>query len=87
MEIATQLIQQFDIRKRQVMVNVKFIDVNLLRGRRANADLITNFGSSLWGAIFNADGLTVIRGTTPNVGGLTPAPSLAHQSVHPWGIY
>ncbi|WNC85563.1 AMIN domain-containing protein [Thermosynechococcus sp. QKsg1] len=73
-EIATQLIQQFDIRKRQVMVNVKFIDVNLLRGRRANADLITNFGSSLWGAIFNADGLTVIRGTTPNVGGLTPAP-------------
>ncbi|URR34700.1 AMIN domain-containing protein [Thermosynechococcus sp. HN-54] len=73
-EIATQLIQQFDIRKRQVMVNVKFIDVNLLRGRRANADLITNFGSSLWGAIFNADGLTVIRGTTPNVGGLTPGP-------------
>lgn len=73
-EIATQLIQQFDIRKRQVMVNVKFIDVNLLRGRNANADLITNFGSSLWGAIFNPDGLTVIRGTTPNVGGLTPPP-------------
>ncbi|BCX11743.1 MAG: general secretion pathway protein GspD [Thermosynechococcus sp.] len=73
-EIATQLIQQFDIRKRQVMVNVKFIDVNLLRGQRANADLITNFGSSLWGAIFSADGLSVIRGTTPNVGGLTPTP-------------
>ncbi|AXY68162.2 AMIN domain-containing protein [Thermosynechococcus sichuanensis E542] len=73
-EIATQLIQQFDIRKRQVLVNVKFIDVNLLRGRNANADLITNFGSSLWGAIFNPDGLTVIRGTTPNVGGLTPPP-------------
>ncbi|BAY52454.1 putative general secretion pathway protein D [Thermostichus vulcanus NIES-2134] len=73
-EIATQLIQQFDIRKRQVMVNVKFIDVNLLRGRRANADLITNFGSSLWGAIFSADGLSVIRGTTPNVGNLTPTP-------------
>ncbi|MDR7921976.1 AMIN domain-containing protein [Thermosynechococcus sp. HY213] len=73
-EIATQLIQQFDIRKRQVMVNVKFIDVNLLRGRTANADLITNFGSSLWGAILDPNGLTVIRGTTPNVGGLTPAP-------------
>lgn len=73
-EIATQLIQQFDIRKRQVMVNVKFIDVNLLRGQRANADLITNFGSGLWGAIFSADGLSVIRGTTPNVGGLTPTP-------------
>lgn len=73
-EIATQLIQQFDIRKRQVMVNVKFIDVNLLRNRNANADLITNFGGSLWGAIFNPDGLTIIRGTTPNVGGLTPEP-------------
>ncbi|WNC32117.1 MULTISPECIES: AMIN domain-containing protein [unclassified Thermosynechococcus] len=73
-EIATQLIQQFDIRKRQVMVNVKFIDVNLLRGRTANADLITNFGSSLWGAILDPNGLTVIRGTTPNLGGLTPAP-------------
>ncbi|WP_190278006.1 AMIN domain-containing protein [Thermosynechococcus sp. CL-1] len=64
-EIATQLIQQFDIRKRQVMVNVKFIDVNLLRGRTANADLVTNFGSSLFGAIFDATGLTLQRGTLP----------------------
>ncbi|MDR5639959.1 AMIN domain-containing protein [Thermosynechococcus sp. PP42] len=73
-EIATQLIQQFDIRKRQVMVNVKFIDVNLLRGRTANADLITNFGSSLWGAILDPNGLTVIRGTTPPIPGV-PAPA------------
>lgn len=73
-EIATQLIQQFDIRKRQVMVNVKFIDVNLSRTRTANADLITNFGSGLWGAIFSSEGLSVIRGTTPNVGSLTPQP-------------
>jgi len=65
-EIATQLIQQFDVRKRQVMVNVKFIDVNLLRGRTANADLVTNFGSSLFGAIFDATGLTVQRGTLPS---------------------
>ncbi len=64
-EIATQLIQQFDVRKRQVMVNVKFIDVNLLRGRTANADLITNFGNSLFGAIFDATGLTLQRGTLP----------------------
>ncbi|XFA72232.1 AMIN domain-containing protein [Thermosynechococcaceae cyanobacterium Okahandja] len=64
-EIATQLIQQLDVRKRQVMVNVKFIDVNLLRGRTANADLVTNFGSSLFGAIFDATGLTVQRGTLP----------------------
>ncbi|ATS18004.1 general secretion pathway protein GspD [Parathermosynechococcus lividus PCC 6715] len=65
-EIATQLIQQLDVRKRQVMVNVKFIDVNLLRGRTANADLVTNFGSSLFGAIFDATGLTVQRGTLPS---------------------
>lgn len=73
-ETAVQLLRQYDVRKRQVMVNVKFIDVNLLRGRNANADLITNFGSGLWGAIFNSDGLTVIRGTTPNVVGLAPPP-------------
>lgn len=73
-EMAVQLLRQYDVRKRQVMVNVKFIDVNLLRSRNANVDLITNFGSSLWGAIFNPDGLTVIRGTTPNVGALTPDP-------------
>ena len=73
-EMAVQLLRQYDVRKRQVMVNVKFIDVNLLRSRNANADLITNFGSSLWGAIFNLDGLTVIGGTTPNVGNLTPKP-------------
>ncbi|MFN4066102.1 MAG: type II secretion system protein GspD, partial [Thermosynechococcus sp.] len=71
-EIAIQLLQQYDVRKRQVMVNVKFIDVNLLRNRNANADLITNFGGNLWGAIFNPNGLTIIRGTTPSTIGLTP---------------
>ncbi|HIK24443.1 MAG TPA: AMIN domain-containing protein, partial [Thermosynechococcus sp. M46_R2017_013] len=63
-EMAIQLLQQYDVRKRQVMVNVKFIDVNLLRSRRANTDLITNFGDTLWGAIFSTDGLTLFRGTT-----------------------
>ncbi|WP_298977064.1 AMIN domain-containing protein [uncultured Thermosynechococcus sp.] len=73
-EMAIQLLQQYDVRRRQVMVNVKFIDVNLLRSRVANIDLITNFGGTLWGAIFSPDGLTVLRGTTPSSAGLTAFP-------------
>ncbi|MDM7327274.1 MAG: AMIN domain-containing protein, partial [Thermosynechococcus sp. Uc] len=74
-EMAIQLLQQYDVRKRQVMVNVKFIDVNLLRSRSANSDLITNFGNTLWGAIFSAEGFTLLRGTTPSLGGLTSFPT------------
>lgn len=38
-EIATSIIKQLDLRRRQVAVNVKFVDVNLLKGKNANADL------------------------------------------------
>lgn len=87
-EIAVQLLQQYDVRKRQVMVNVKFIDVNLLRGRRANLDLITNFGGSLWGAIFDANGLRVVRGTTPSVSGfLSPQDPFSAQLGTPVGNF
>ena len=37
--IASQLLTQLDVRKRQAAVNVKFIDVNLNNGKFANADL------------------------------------------------
>ena len=37
--IASQLLTQLDVRKRQAAVNVKFIDVNLINGKFANADL------------------------------------------------
>ncbi|MDG2990112.1 AMIN domain-containing protein [Candidatus Synechococcus calcipolaris G9] len=64
-EIATNLLTQFDVRKRQAMVNVKFIDVNLLAGKESNVDIITNAGSSLFGAIFDASGLTLQSGNLP----------------------
>jgi type IV pilus assembly protein PilQ len=38
-ELATSLLLQLDVRKRQVAVNVKFIDIDLLKGKNANADL------------------------------------------------
>ncbi len=38
-EIATALLAQLDVRQRQVAVNVKFVDVNLLKGKLSNADL------------------------------------------------
>jgi type IV pilus assembly protein PilQ len=38
-EIASSLLSQLDIRQRQVAVNVKFIDVNLLKGKFSNTDI------------------------------------------------
>lgn len=46
-EIATSLIKQLDLRRRQVAVNVKFIDVNLLKTKDANADLLFNSGAGV----------------------------------------
>lgn len=37
--VASQLITQLDVRQRQVAINVKFVDVNLLNGKLSNADL------------------------------------------------
>ena len=38
-ETATALLTRLDVRQRQVAINVKFIDVNLLKGKNSNADL------------------------------------------------
>jgi type IV pilus assembly protein PilQ len=38
-EIASSLLAQLDVRQRQVAINVKFIDVNLLKGNFSNTDL------------------------------------------------
>lgn len=37
--VASQLLTQLDIRKRQAAVNVKFVDVNLTNGKLSNSDL------------------------------------------------
>lgn len=46
-EIATALLKQFDVRRRQVAINVKIIDVDLSKGRNSNADLQYNASTSL----------------------------------------
>lgn len=38
-ETATAILTRLDVRQRQVAINVKFIDVNLLKGKSSNADL------------------------------------------------
>lgn len=43
-EAATSLITQIDIRRRQAAINVKIVDVNLLKGRNANSSF--NFNSN-----------------------------------------
>ncbi|MBW4550863.1 MAG: AMIN domain-containing protein [Aphanocapsa sp. GSE-SYN-MK-11-07L] len=70
-ELATSVLTQLDVRKRQALINVKFVDVNLLNSQQSNADFQTNFGTSLFGAIFDATGLTLQRGTQPS-GTLAP---------------
>jgi type IV pilus assembly protein PilQ len=69
-ETAMTILSQLDVRKRQALINVKMIDINLLNAQRSNADFETNFGSGLWGLVFNATGLNILRGTTapPGVG-------------------
>ncbi|AFY60588.1 AMIN domain-containing protein [Synechococcus sp. PCC 6312] len=64
-EMAMSIISQLDVRKRQAMVNVKFVDVNLLKGRVFNTNIQTNFGDSLTAAIFDPNGLSVSSGTQP----------------------
>jgi type IV pilus assembly protein PilQ len=61
-EVATSILTQLDVRKRQALINVKFVDVNLLNTQISNADIQTNFGNNLWGAVFGANGLQVLRG-------------------------
>jgi type IV pilus assembly protein PilQ len=60
-EIATALLSQLDIRKRQVAVNVKIIDVNLLNTDLANASFSFGVGRSFFSvdngaAFFNYGG-------------------------------
>lgn len=73
-ETATALLTRMDVRQRQVAINVKFIDVNLLKGKLSNADLQFRANDSL-GIGFRSDGngrggLTSIfgSGTVPIVG-------------------
>lgn len=46
-ETATAILTRLDVRQRQVAINVKFIDVNLLKGKNANADLQFRANNSL----------------------------------------
>jgi type IV pilus assembly protein PilQ len=51
-EIASQLLTQLDVRKRQVAVNVKFIDVNLSNAKVSDADLQFKFNDNLGIGLF-----------------------------------
>jgi type IV pilus assembly protein PilQ len=51
--IASQLLSQLDVRKRQAAINVKFIDVNLLNGKLSNADLQFRVNDNLGIGILN----------------------------------
>jgi type IV pilus assembly protein PilQ len=46
-EIASQLLTQLDVRKRQVAVNIKFVDVNLINQKFSDADLQFKFSDNL----------------------------------------
>lgn len=46
-EIGTAILTQFDVRRRQVAVNVKIVDVDLTKGRNSNADLRFRVNNSL----------------------------------------
>jgi type IV pilus assembly protein PilQ len=46
-EVASQLLTQLDVRKRQVAVNIKFVDVNLLNQKFSDADLQFKFSDNL----------------------------------------
>lgn len=63
-EIATNLLTQLDARRRQVAVNVKIVDVNLLN----TSDLGTSFSFGIGDSFFSID-----RGAAAfNYGGVTP---------------
>lgn len=56
-ETATAILTRLDVRQRQVAINVKFIDVNLLKGKTSNADLQFRANNSL-GIGFRQDPVT-----------------------------
>jgi type IV pilus assembly protein PilQ len=85
-EIAVSILTQLDIRKRQALINVKFVDVNLLNTQISNADIETNFGNDLWGAVFGSSGLQILRGISPfsgNPQGPPTNPSAAFPALIP----
>lgn len=61
-ETATALLTRLDVRQRQVAINVKFIDVNLLKGKNSNADLRFRANDSV-GIRINDGGLSSVFGT------------------------
>nr|WP_238718001.1 AMIN domain-containing protein [Petrachloros mirabilis] len=61
-QIATSLLSQLDVRRRQVAINVKFIDVNLLRGKNSNVDLQFRANDQL-GLVFGNAGLGIAVGS------------------------
>jgi type IV pilus assembly protein PilQ len=71
--IATNILQQLDLRKRQAAVNVKIVDINLLKGKNFSSDLSFRFpgasqvgvGSGPAGTIGNALGIVFGGGTGP----------------------
>ncbi|WP_299402514.1 AMIN domain-containing protein [Acaryochloris sp. IP29b_bin.148] len=70
-ETATAILTRLDVRQRQVAINVKFIDVNLLKGKNSNADLQFRANNSL--------GIGIQNGTLGAVFGTGNA--LANQNV------
>jgi type IV pilus assembly protein PilQ len=66
-EIATSLLTQLDVRKRQAMVNVKFVDINLENNRNSEASFSFGVGRFL-GIGFGATGLTINQGRPGGTG-------------------
>jgi type IV pilus assembly protein PilQ len=63
--IATDVLKQLDIRKRQAMVKVQIIDVNLSKGKTSNSDLQYRVNNSLgfsFGGSATTSGLGVLIG-------------------------
>jgi type IV pilus assembly protein PilQ len=63
--IATDLLKQLDIRKRQAMIKVQIVDVNLNKGKTSNADLQYRVNDSLgfsFGGPASSAGLGVLIG-------------------------
>jgi type IV pilus assembly protein PilQ len=54
--IATDLLKQLDIRKRQAMVKVQIVDINLRKAKNLSTDFQAKAGNSV-GFTFNGDGL------------------------------
>ncbi|WP_404784638.1 AMIN domain-containing protein [Altericista sp. CCNU0014] len=69
--VATNIIQQLDLRRRQAAVNVKIVDINLLKGRNFDSSLSFNlnganrFQSGPAGSIGNALGIVFGGGGGP----------------------